>query len=148
LAQIMAGVFLEGDDYHPAANIAKMASGHALTDEDRWPWLERLAAAIRDCAPANGAVVASCSALKRAYRDRLRSALARPVCFVCLTAGHASLERRLKQRAGHYMPASLLQSQLDTLELPQPDEDAIVVSAEQAPADLLQSILERLDVRR
>lgn len=129
LATAIGCPFLEGDDFHAPESVEKMRAGIPLTDADRWPWLDRLGAAIGSRV-ANGAIaVAACSALKRAYRDRLRQAIAAPVGFVLMDAGHEELLRRLTARTRHYMPASLLTSQLDTLERPQPDEPAIALDA-------------------
>jgi gluconokinase len=143
LAARLGAAFLEGDDFHPAGNVAKMASGIPLDDADRWPWLARLADAVRQ-RRRDGVVVAACSSLKRSYRDRLRSLIAEPLCFVCLNPGRGVLERRLRARPGHFMPPSLLDSQLRTLELPQPDEAAILVTGDEPPATLLQSVAGRL----
>ncbi len=124
LAARLGWDLVEGDDLHPAANVAKMAAGVPLTDEDRAPWLAAIAGWIDAEAEASRSGVITCSALKRAYRDALR----RPeVRFVYLEVGRAELERRLAARRGHYMPASLLDSQLEALEPPGDDEDAITV---------------------
>jgi carbohydrate kinase (thermoresistant glucokinase family) len=122
LAQALDWCFIEGDALHPPANIAKMSRGEPLTDGDRAPWLESLGAALRD--PRDAGVVLACSALKRAYRDRLRD-LAGPLRFVLPELSREVLALRLSQRAGHYMPASLLDSQLETLEPPAADEAAL-----------------------
>ena len=108
--------FLDADDFHPAANVAKMRAGTALTDEDRWPWLDRLAAEMAAINARGGHAVLACSALKQAYRDRL--ARGGDVRFVFLKGDRATIEPRLAARAGHYMPVSLLESQLATLEEP------------------------------
>lgn len=102
--------------------LRKMRAGEALTDEDRAPWLARVGEALR----TGG--VAACSALARRHRDAIRAALGRDALFVFLDVPRAELERRLAARRGHFMPAALLQSQLDTLEPPAPEEAAIVVS--------------------
>ena len=126
LAERLGWDFEEGDELHPAANIAKMASGQPLTDADREPWLATIRAWIDSELDHDRSGVITCSALKRRYRDELR----RPgVRFVYLNVPRAELERRLAERAGHFMPASLLDSQLAALEPPEPDEDAITVSA-------------------
>jgi len=143
LAARLGGAFLEGDDQHPAANVAKMASGIPLDDEDRWPWLARVAQGIIRLREA-GTVVASCSALKRRYRDRLRSLLGEPVCFLCLNPERSVLERRLRERPGHFMPPSLLDSQLKTLELPQPDETALILTDDVPPSALVDAAVARL----
>lgn len=124
LAEYMGWPFEEGDDLHPAANRAKMSAGIPLTDEDRGPWLDRIADWMHGRFGAGGVV--SCSALKRAYRDRLRQADP-DVRFVLVDPGREELERRLGARKGHFMPASLLDSQLVTLERPDADEKALVL---------------------
>ena len=121
LASALRLPYVEGDTLHPPANIERMAQGIALTDADRAGWLDAVAGVL---ATADDGVVVACSALKRAYRDRLRAAAPR-LRFIHLHGERAVLEQRLQARAGHYMPASLLQSQLDTLEPPGPDEAAI-----------------------
>ena len=140
--------FLEGDDYHSDANVAKMRGGHALTDEDRWPWLDALGAAIARTVTSAGFAVASCSALRRSYRDRLRAAIGPGVLFVLLEADAAELARRLNQRSGHYMPASLLGNQLATLERPGADEEALDLRTDRAPALLAEQVLSRLAAGR
>lgn len=129
---------LEGDAFHAAASVAKMRAGEPLTDADRWPWLDRLGAAIGDAARADGVAVAACSALKRAYRERLVAASGVPLGFVLLDTAEDALARRLRARRGHYMPASLLGSQLATLERPDADECALTLDAAQ-PVDALEA---------
>ncbi|MDE3132665.1 MAG: gluconokinase [Acidobacteriota bacterium] len=126
LAQHLGWDFEEGDELHPAANVAKMAAGRPLSDADRRPWLEQVARWIdAEIAAGRGGVI-TCSALKRAYRDILR----RPeVLFVYLSVPRAELERRMAMRAGHFMPAALLDSQLATLEPPDSGEAALTVEA-------------------
>jgi gluconokinase len=118
LAQHLGARFVEGDRLHPQANVAKMAAGIPLDDADRWPWLDAVAAALA----SDSRVVASCSALKRAYRDRLRGGLNTPLHFLHLAGDRAILAQRMGDRPGHYMPVSLLDSQLATLEPPAADE--------------------------
>lgn len=134
LAAALGWPFLEGDDYHPPANVAKMAAGTPLTDEDRWPWLDRLAAAMAAILGRGGHAVLACSALKQSYRDRLARAAEAPgdVRFVHLKGDYATIAARLAARQHRYMPASLLASQFATLEEP---ADAIVVDAGTAVAD-------------
>jgi gluconokinase len=108
--------FLDADDFHPPANVGKMRAGIALTDDDRWPWLDRLAAEMAAINARGGNAILACSALKQAYRDRL--ARGGDVRFVYLKGDRATIEPRLTARAGHYMPASLLESQLAALEEP------------------------------
>jgi gluconokinase len=129
LARKLEFAYLEGDDFHPEENRRKMAAGIALEDEDRWPWLDALSDAIV-AARATKGVVATCSALKRSYRDRIRAKVAPPLLFIFLSVGHHELTRRLQSRRGHFMPAALLESQLNTLELPAVDEaDAVSIAA-------------------
>ncbi len=125
LALRCGATFIEGDGLHPAANVAKMASGSPLTDEDRWPYLENVAHAIR--AVREGGAVAACSALRRIYRDVLRRTVGSDIMFVMPAVAPQELKRRLRARTDHFMPATLLQSQLDTLEPPQPPETYVVV---------------------
>ena len=129
----------EADDFHPAANIEKMSSGQPLNDDDRWPWLQALAAWIGAREAMGENCLVTCSALKRAYRDLLRKGH-RSVRFVHLVADAEVLQRRIAQRGGHYMPPSLLGSQLDTLEPLQPDEPGIVVSSELTPDQIVDAI--------
>ena len=135
----------EADDFHPPVNIAKMASGQPLNDDDRWPWLRALAAWIGAREVARENCVVTCSALKRAYRDLLRDGH-RSVRFVHLVADAGVLQRRIAQRAGHYMPPSLLDSQLDTLEPLQPDEPGFVVSSELPPDQIVDAIARSVPV--
>lgn len=138
LARELDCPFLEGDDFHDAQAVAKMRSGLPLDDDDRWPWLDRLGAAAGEALSSGGQVVAACSALRRPYRERLRAAIAAPTRFVLLDAGYDELLRRLMQRAGHYMPASLLDSQLATLERPEADEAVFTLDAALPPDRLCQ----------
>ena len=121
--------FRDADEFHPKSNVEKMSAGIPLTDDDRWPWLDAIGAAIRDTPPDKGIVV-SCSALKRLYRDRILKAARRPVTFVHLDGPKAVLAERLKGRKGHFFPPSLLDSQLATLEPLAADEPAMRVSIE------------------
>ena len=139
LAAALGVAFSDGDDLHPAENIAKMAAGQPLDDEDRAPWLARVGAQLADEA---GRVVA-CSALKRAYRDTIRSH-APNVVFVHLHGARALLQARMTTRPGHFMPARLLDSQLATLELPAVDERAIRVDIALPPEAQLGEVLAAL----
>ena len=116
LAQRMGWRFLDADDFHPPANVAKMAAGTPLADEDRWPWLDRLAAELRAIEQSGGSAVLACSALKESYRARL--AAAGDVRFVHLAGDEPTIAARLASRRHRYMPASLLASQFATLERP------------------------------
>jgi gluconokinase len=117
LAKHIGWPFYDGDDFHPAANVAKMAAGHPLTDEDRAGWLATLAADLQPWETAGGAVLA-CSALKESYRQTLQAGASLPLTWVFLDTDPAVLRARLEARQGHYMKASMLESQLATLEKP------------------------------
>ena len=119
LARRLGWELAEGDDFHPEANIAKMSSGTPLTDEDRWPWLDLIAEWTAEQDGAGKNTVVTCSALRRIYRDRLRNAPGRTL-FVHLVGSPELLEHRLSSRSGHFMPPTLLPSQLATLEPPDP----------------------------
>lgn len=129
LARTIDCPFLEGDEFHSPEAIAKMHAGVPLTDADRWPWLDRLGHAMDAAVASHGIAVASCSALRRTYRDCLRKVITAPVGFVLMDVDREELLRRLTARTGHYMPPSLLTSQIDTLERPQPDERTITLDA-------------------
>jgi gluconokinase len=133
--------FIEGDEFHSAENVAKMARGVPLTDEDRAAWLDALARAVRGKREAGTGAVIACSALKRKYRDVLRSG--GDVQFIFLRGPRAVIEERLRQRRGHYMPASLLDSQFATLEEPEPGEHAWVCDVTRSPDDIVSELLER-----
>jgi gluconokinase len=141
LAGTLSVPFLEGDVFHTPTAIAKMSAGSPLTDDDRWPWLDSLGDAIGTAVTDSGVAVAACSALKRIYRDRLRATIAAPVSFVLLDGEREELRRRLSNRTGHFMPAGLLSSQLETLEYPQSDEPAIVLDAGQPPSALCEQVI-------
>jgi gluconokinase len=141
LARALDCPFLEGDDFHSPEAIARMSAGIPLTDDDRWPWLDRLGRAIDAKVVSHGIAVATCSALRRAYRDRLREAISAPVGLVLLDTDREELLRRMTERTHHYMPPSLLTSQLDTLERPQPDEWVIVLDARRPAAALCEQTL-------
>jgi len=116
LAQALGWPFYDADDFHPESNVAKMASGQALTDDDRWPWLDRIAAEMRGVLTRDGHAVLACSALKSAYRERL--ARAGDVRIVYLAGDEATISERIKSRQHQYMPPTLLPSQFATLEEP------------------------------
>ncbi|MGH8851022.1 MAG: gluconokinase [Casimicrobiaceae bacterium] len=132
LARELRAEFLDGDDFHPAANVAKMARGIPLTDEDRWPWLDAIGAAMRERAARGRGVVVACSALKHAYRERLRhgGGAEGDVRFVYLKGDAATIAPRLASRDAHFMPPSLLASQFAALEEP---AGAIVADIRQTP---------------
>lgn len=143
LARRLGVLFLEGDDFHPRRNVDKMASGVPLDDTDRRPWLDAIGAAIKH-APAQSLVVA-CSALRRAYRERLSKAAGRPLVFLFLDGSRETLAARLAARRGHFMPPGLLDSQLTTLELPSPDENAVRISVEPPLDAVVEDALAALD---
>ena len=136
--------FVEGDALHPEANIAKMSQGIALDDEDRLPWLDRIGAAIRASLDDGKDIVISCSALKKVYRDRLRDFADGRLTFVFLDGSEAVLAARLTARNGHFMPASLLKSQLATLERPAGEDRVITVDIAGSQADVIENALEEL----
>ena len=141
LAQALQARYLEGDELHPAANVEKMRAGIALDDADRAPWLDAMGRALSQH-PAL-AVVATCSALKRRYRDQLRVA-ADPLFFIHPLVPRQALAQRLKMRTGHYMPASLLDSQLADLEPLAIDEPGLVVDGTASVASQVDQIRSRL----
>ena len=133
--------YAEGDDFHPPANIAKMSAGVPLTDEDRWPWLDAIGAWAHGRAGLGGVV--SSSALKRAYRDRLR-AEAPGVVFVHLAGDRALIEDRMAHRQGHFMPTTLLDSQFATLQPLEPDEAGVVVDVSGSPEEITARAVDAL----
>jgi gluconokinase len=142
LAKALQLPFLEGDSLHPPRNVALMAAGTPLTDEDRAGWLDTIAARLA-ALPDDAGLVVSCSALKRAYRDRLRRA-APDVRFVHLHGTPVLLAQRLQQRQHLYMPPTLLDSQLATLEMPTADEHVISLNIADPVPQLLQQALQAL----
>ena len=143
LAEALGAEFAEGDSYHPPENVEKMRRGIPLDDADRWPWLEILSTVIDRWLTAKKTVVLACSALKQSYRDVL--AKGRPqVRFVYLEGDEALIRSRLDQRRGHYMPASLLKSQIAALE---PPADAITVEIAGSPQAIVAEIRRHLDQR-
>lgn len=140
LADALGLPFLEGDDLHPDTNIAKMAAGIPLTDADRWPWLDAIAAEL------DHPVVAACSALKRSYRDKLRAS-APDLVFVYLHGTPELLASRMARRDGHFMPTALLASQLATLEEPASDEGAIPVNVALRPDEIVALVVDHLRTR-
>ncbi|MEV0293754.1 gluconokinase [Nocardia sp. NPDC050710] len=137
--------YAEGDEFHPAANIAKMAAGTPLTDDDRAPWLDIIAAWLADHRESGGVV--SCSALKHTYRDRLRAA-APGTFFLHLAAERAELSRRMSTRRGHFMPSTLLDSQLADLQPLTADENGVTVDATRPPSELVEDAVATLRAGR
>jgi gluconokinase len=142
LAEGLGFEFIEGDDHHPEANVEKMAAGIPLTDEDRWPWLRALADFVAERHQRDAGTVLACSALRRTYRDVLRAAVPTEESFaIQLDADETTLRSRLEQRRGHYMPASLLESQLATLEPLEPDESGVVLNATRPEREVVEQAL-------
>ena len=144
LAEALDAEFCEGDDLHPEANRKKMAAGTPLDDDDRWPWLDKVATWL---AEQDGPAVASCSALKRAYRNRIRTSVP-DVWFLHLDGDPELLARRQKERKGHFMPPSLMQSQLDTLEPLAPDEDGVRLDVAEDVETLVRQAISALRYSR
>ncbi|NUX98255.1 gluconokinase [Paraburkholderia youngii] len=145
LAARLHCTFTDGDAFHSAANKEKMHHGIPLTDEDRWPWLKTIRAAIEERQKAGETAVFTCSSLKRSYRDILRAG-DKDVCFVYLKGSREVLSERLGHRTGHFFDPSLLQSQLDTLEEPG-DDEAITVSIDLTPEQIVDEALRQLEAR-
>jgi gluconokinase len=143
LARSLNVAFIEGDDLHSAANVARMASGIPLTDDDRRDWLAALAEQIRQAKNAGVGLVVTCSALRRSYRDVLRGA-ASDVRFIFLDGPRALIAQRLQNRTGHYMPPSLLDSQFATLEVPMADERVWKFDIASSPEQIVAEILARV----
>jgi gluconokinase len=146
VADSLGWAYAEGDDFHPRENVAKMAAGQPLDDEDRWPWLRAIADSIGASEQAGQNQVVTCSALKRSYRDLLRRGHP-SVRFCLLDVSPDELRRRLEFRRGHYMPASLLGSQLATLEPLEADEPGITVPADTDPEGVRAAVLDALGTR-
>ncbi|MGG9962722.1 gluconokinase [Ferruginibacter sp. SUN106] len=140
LAQKTGLPFFDADDFHSQANKEKMRSGHPLTDEDRKDWLQKIHTLTNEQIQNNGAIIA-CSALKEEYRQTLSNGIEN-ILWVFLRGDYETIYRRLKNRTGHYMPSSLLQSQFDSLEIP---VDAFTIDIEKQPADIVADIIQQLD---
>jgi gluconokinase len=140
-AEKTGAVFYEGDDFHPASNVAKMRQGIPLTDEDRAQWLRQLREMIASSLARNELAAVTCSALKAKYREELHGGDPR-VRFVFLTAPFTVIEARLKNRVGHFMPPTLLASQFAILE---PPADAMTFNGEKAPEEIVTELLQILD---
>ncbi|WP_267214303.1 gluconokinase [Chelatococcus asaccharovorans] len=143
LAARLGLTFYDADDFHPPANVAKMSAGIPLTDEDRAPWLARLADLLRDSLGEGRSVALACSALKRRYRDRLREGCP-AILFVHQVGDRAMIAERMKHRPGHYMPPSLLDSQFAALELPDADENVLTLDGTEPPALLVDQVVARI----
>ncbi|MCC3266163.1 gluconokinase [Arthrobacter gengyunqii] len=145
LSEHLGWIAAEADEFHSEANIAKMASGTPLTDEDRWPWLDSIRNWMDTQAENGRSTIVTCSALKRVYRDILATASGQ-VHFVHLNGDAEVLRERMKTRSGHFMPASLLPSQISTLEPLADDEPGIVIDILHTPAEIAADILDRLSL--
>lgn len=142
LADELGVGFAEGDDLHPQANVDKMSAGHPLTDEDRWPWLATIADWLGDHATSGGVI--PCSSLKRVYRDRLRQG-APDVWFLHVDVDRDTIVKRVTERKGHFMPATLVDSQFATLEPLGADEAGAPIDGTQTPEDIVSEALRRLN---
>ena len=145
LAEELHWQFYEADNFHSAANIEKMAAGIPLTDEDRQPWLDKLRESIERCLAAEENAVLACSALKKAYRDRLR--VSEEVKFVFLRGNREQITQQLRDRREHFMGPALLDSQFADLEEPQPEEHVLTVELGSSPQDLVDLIKTKLSLR-
>lgn len=142
LAELLGASYFEGDDYHSPQNKSKMAAGTPLTDEDRWPWLQALSVAMGQ--NSHSKVVASCSSLKRAYRDFITKNANEPVLFVHLYGSKEVLASRLSERQNHFMNTGLLDSQLDTLEKPESDEFSLSIDIDASVSDIVDDIAQTI----
>jgi gluconokinase len=142
LAARIGAAYLDGDDLHPPANIAKMTRGEPLTDDDRWPWLTLIGQRL---AMPDGILILGCSALKRRYRDHIREEAGAPVTFVHLFGSKDLITERMAARAGHFMPTSLIDSQFAALEPPAADENAITVDIDNSLEAIVAAIAAKLE---
>lgn len=142
LAVRIRAAYLDGDDLHPAANIAKMSRGEPLTDEDRWPWLTLVGQKL---AAPEGSLIIGCSALKRGYRDHINKEAGAPVIFVHLSGTKALIAARMGARAGHFMPTTLIDSQFAALEPPAADENAMTVDIDNTLERIVDEIATKLE---
>lgn len=147
LARNLRVRFLDADKYHPTSNIEKMSSGTPLTDADREPWLDDVGARLAKAVEERDIAVLACSALRRTYRERLKRAADLDLLFILLDGSKEVLQRRVGRRTSHFMPAALLDSQLATLEPPEPDERAFAVSISQPVRKMIEEILQAPDLR-
>ncbi|MUK00963.1 AAA family ATPase [Vibrio cholerae] len=145
LAERLGWVYAEADEFHPAENIAKMTSGTPLTDEDRWPWLESMRNWMTAQAQSGRSTVVTCSALRRSYRDVLAEAEGR-VRFVHLLGDTDLILERMKTRSGHFMPESLLPSQISTLEPLEADEQGVRIENTGTPDQVTNDVIDQLDL--
>lgn len=144
LAAALAAAFIEGDSLHPAANVEKMSKGVPLDDTDRWPWLDIVGRALSDALAQDKSIVISCSALKKVYRDYLRAAAGGTLAFVYLKGSRELLLSRMTARRNHFMPATLLDSQLATLEDPSEEPGVVTVAIDASIHEIVVASLEGL----
>lgn len=145
MAKRLGCKFVEGDQLHPASNVKKMADGTPLTDEDRWPWLEIIGNELKASRSADEDIIVTCSALKKIYREKLRSAGGEPLYIVFLKGSPELLASRMGARKGHFMPASLLQSQLATLESPEGETNVVTVDIDATVPEIVEDAIARLE---
>ena len=142
LAKRLGLPFIDADDLHPAANIAKMSQSVPLDDEDRWPWLDIVGKELVAKVAESGGAVAACSALREAYRDRITAAAEQPVLFVHLAGSYELISERLNARGGHFMPPALLKSQFETLETPNESELAVEVDIQLGVEQIVDQVID------
>lgn len=142
LAKRLGMPFIDADDLHPAANIAKMSQSVPLNDDDRWPWLDIVGRELAAKVAESGGAVAACSALRQAYRDRITTAAEQPVLFVHLAGSYELISERLNARGGHFMPPALLRSQFETLETPNESELAVEVEIALGVDQIVDQVLD------
>jgi gluconokinase len=147
LATRLGLAYIEGDSLHPASNVEKMSKGIPLTDEDRMPWLDLIGERLHAKLAGGEGVVVTCSSLKRSYRDRLRSA-APHLYFVYLEGSKALLTKRMGERKGHFMPTSLLESQLQTLEVPTGERGVVTVDIDNTVHGIVDAAVDGLAALR
>lgn len=140
LAQELGWRFYDGDDFHPQSNVEKMANGTPLTDEDRWPWLDRLRSLIQDCLENDQPAVLACSALKESYRQGLLKDTTR-TSLVYLRGNYELIRKRMQQRSDHFFDPDMLKSQFETLEEPQ---DALTIDIDEPPHVIVAEIIQKL----
>lgn len=144
LAKRLGMSFIDADDLHPSANIAKMSQSVPLNDDDRWPWLDIVGKELASEVGESGGAVAACSALRQAYRDRITEAAGQPVLFVHLAGSYELISERLNARGGHFMPPALLKSQFETLETPNENELAVEVDIALGVDQIVNQIIDLL----
>ena len=141
LADAVGGIYLDGDDYHPKANIEKMSQGIALTDDDRWPWLELFAQAM---AKQSNKTIGACSSLTKSYRKHLTEAAGEPILFIYLDGSKELILERMSSRSNHFMPSSQLDNQFETLEKPDSSERALTIDISGNSEAVLSDLLKKL----